>query len=531
MITRIALALALIAAVMTPAGARTRVSPYIEVQQVLDADLGNGGDVLTYTTVAAGVDVSASSRRVEAQISYRYERRIPNDRSLTVSDIHSGLARMRASIVPDLLSLEAGGIATRTRTDIRGAAPVFLTGDAQNVSQLYGVYGGPTLAKTIGDVSVAASYRLGYVTVDEDIGVTLPGGQPVRDRYDHATTHNLTASMAMPAGALPFGWTVSGGYAREDASQLDQRYEAKYARGDIVLPVSATLALVGGVGYENIEISERAVLRDGNGVPLRDAEGRFRTDPGSARLLAYQTDGLIYDAGVIWRPNRRTTIEARGGYRYGGTMFTASLDYQIRANAGLRIGVYDMVDSLGRSLTRGLAGLPTSFDVSRNPLTGDFNGCVFGTTPGTGGCLGDSLQSIATANYRSRGVSILFGATRGPWRFGLGGGYANRKYLARDNILAFGLDGVVDESAGLSATINRRFSERSGINNALYANWYGSSIAAAPDVYNYGATSSYYRYFTDRLSGQATLGLYGYDQSGFDSRLAAQLILGARYQF
>ena len=31
------------------------VTPYLEVGQVLTADLKNGGDVLTYTTVAAGV--------------------------------------------------------------------------------------------------------------------------------------------------------------------------------------------------------------------------------------------------------------------------------------------------------------------------------------------------------------------------------------------------------------------------------------------------------------------------------------------
>jgi hypothetical protein len=36
------------------------VSPYLEVGQVLTADLKNGGDVLTYTTVAAGIDAPSS---------------------------------------------------------------------------------------------------------------------------------------------------------------------------------------------------------------------------------------------------------------------------------------------------------------------------------------------------------------------------------------------------------------------------------------------------------------------------------------
>jgi len=55
---------------------------------------------------------------------------------------------------------------------------------------------------------------------------------------------------------------LSAGYEREDTSQLDQRYEGKYARADVTVPVGPTLALLGGVGYEDIEISERAPLLD-----------------------------------------------------------------------------------------------------------------------------------------------------------------------------------------------------------------------------------------------------------------------------
>ena len=50
---------------LSPAYARKDISPYIEVGQILSADLKNGGDVLTYSSVAAGVDVSLSSSRSE----------------------------------------------------------------------------------------------------------------------------------------------------------------------------------------------------------------------------------------------------------------------------------------------------------------------------------------------------------------------------------------------------------------------------------------------------------------------------------
>jgi hypothetical protein len=212
-----------------PAAAERAISPYIEVQQVFDADFNNGGDVLTYTAVAAGVDAAVSSRRVEVGLSYRYERRIAYEDNLGDEDIHSGLARARIELVPDLLSLEGGAIATRARGDTRGDAPAFLTGDNDNITQVYGFYGGPALSTEAGPLQIGASYQLGYVRVDDYDGVTLPG-QPRLDSYDSATSHNLGGSIGMASGPLPIGWTVSAGYQREDASQLDQRYRGAYAR-------------------------------------------------------------------------------------------------------------------------------------------------------------------------------------------------------------------------------------------------------------------------------------------------------------
>ena len=118
------------------------------------------------------------------------------------------------------------------------------------------------------------------------------------------------------------------------ASQLSQRYEGKYARGDVVLPVLPTLALTAGVGYEKIEVSQKDPLLDAAGNPVTDSKGRFVTDPASPRRIAYETDGLIYDAGVIWRPSPRTTLQARVGRRYGGMTYTGSLSYAASKSLG-----------------------------------------------------------------------------------------------------------------------------------------------------------------------------------------------------
>jgi hypothetical protein len=515
----------------SPGWAEAKISPYIEAQQVLDAEFNNGGEVLTYTTLAAGVDGSITGKRTEAQISYRYEHRIPWNKGESTDSVHNGLARARTDVVPKLISLEGGAIAMRARSDIRGDAPAFFTGSDKNLTQVYGAYVGPNLTAHAGPVFVNGSYRFGYIKVDDDFSVTLPSGQPLLDRYNHATSHEGTLSVGMPSGNLPFGWTVTGGYTQENTSQLDQRFIGKYVRGDVTVPVSPHLALTGGAGYEDIRVTERAPLRDANGAPILGPRGRFITDPASPRLLGYNTDGLIWDVGAIWKPNRRTTVQVRGGRRYGGRAITGSVDYQLRRTVGLRVAVYDAIESFGRALTGGLATLPTSFDANRDPLTGDFGGCVFGTTPGTGACLDSALQSITTANYRSRGAYALLSGQRGPWTFGMGAGYANHKYLAPQVAQIFTINGVVDESFSLQAQARRSLSSTSDITGSLVGNWYSSGIGNAPNVTNIGATMTYSRDFTERLVGFGGVGLYNYRIQREGSSTHGQAVVGVRYRF
>jgi hypothetical protein len=515
-----------------PTAAATRITPYLEVQQVLLADLGGSGDTLTYTALAAGIDGSVQTRRVQATINYRYERRIPWNDNLGDQNIHTGLARGSYQLVPNVLTLEAGAIATRTRTDIRGAAPVFLVGNVDNVTQVYGGYVGPTLNTHAGALQLGASYQLGYVRADSDRNILLPVGQPRLDSYDDATSHNLTASVGMPTSAgLPFGWTVSGQYQREDAGQLDQRFELKNVRGDVTVPVSPTLALTGGVGYEDIQQGQRPPVRDANGIPVISRKGRYVTDKTSPRLLAYDQSGLIYDAGVIWKPNRRTTLIAKAGHRYGGFTATGSLEWRMSEKSGLQIVVYDGIQSFGRLLTQNLSSLPTDFVLPQNPLIDNLGGCVFGTTPGTGGCLNDAFQSLNTSNFRNRGVTGLYTLVNGRWTFGLGGGYSQRKYFSPVQAGLFTLDGVKDDSWVVQANAARQLTASSGISAALFAQWYKSGIAGADSVSATGATAAYYHTFGQRLSAQASAGIYTYDQEILDNSVSGQLLLGMRYQF
>lgn len=515
---------------------RVVVRPYIEATQILTADLG-GGDVLTYTSLAAGVDAAVSTARINGQVSYRYERRFAYDDDIGDTDIHSGLARVEAQLTRNL-SLEAGGIATRSRSDIRGAAPGVLVGNVSNIAQVYAVYGGPNFAAQAGDVAVNANYRLGYTKVETPtFGTAATGGQRL-DYYDDSIGHTATASAGFrPGTLLPVGLTASAGFDRETAGQLSQRYQGYFGRGDAVLPVSPYVALTAGLGYERIETSQKDALVDAAGVPVLDRDGRFRTAPGSPRRIAYRTDGLYYDAGVIWRPNRRTSVEARIGERYGSLSFTGTATYQASKDVGVAVNVYDGVQTFGRQLRTGLANLPTSFLAPNQGFAQQFNGCVFGATGAApGGCLDDVFQSISTSSYRARGIDAVLVATRGRTTFGGGLGYANRRLFAPRGAPGLVVTGLEDESYYGQLYFARSLSSVSGINATAFVNYFDSQLgggfvtAGDGGVWSYGATGTYYRNF-GRLGTTASLGLYSFKVGDFDSDWSAQALLGARYQF
>jgi hypothetical protein len=508
---------------------RVEVHPYIEVDQTVFADLKNGGGALTYTTLASGVSASVQTQRVEVQVDYRYDYRIGWGKGQGNSSTNSGLARGRFIAIPNLLNFEAGAIATRTRTDIRGDAANAFVGRPTNIAQVYSAYIGPSLATRVGALNVNAAYRFGYTKAETGTRGALLSGQPLLDSFDSSTSHMALASVGMASGVLPFGWTVSGGYDREDASQLDQRYEGKFARGDVTVPVSPNLALVGGVGYEDIKATQRDALRDVNGVPVVGGNGRFVTDPASPRQIAYDQSGLIWDTGVVWRPSRRTSAEFRVGRRYGSMTYIGSLSYQMSEALAFQAGLYDGIQTFGRQLNAGLAALPTQFTVARNPFGGGVGGCVY-SVAGGGGCLDSALQSVATGTYRSRGLNAVLSYSRGPMTAGIGGGYAQRKFFAPTGAF-FSTNGVTDESYYVQGYVSRQLDEASSVTGSVYASLFNSGIANAPDVFGTGATAAYYRRFGSRFSGNVAVGLFSSRIEGVASSLIGSAQVGGRYEF
>ncbi|MBB3879934.1 hypothetical protein [Sphingomonas pseudosanguinis] len=509
---------------------RARVSPYIEVGQLFSADL-NGGDSVTFTTLAAGVNAQVDTARAQGQVSYRYEHRIAWNDGYGGGDVHSGLARGLYRITPEL-SIDGGALATRTRSDIRGAAPGVLVGNPGNISQLYSAYVGPVLRTRAGPVQLLANYRLGYTRAETPGLGGLASNQPRLDYFSDSWNHMATVNASTrPGTILPVGLSASGLYERDDARQLAQRYEGWFARGDVLYPVSPYVALTAGVGYERIESSQRDAAVDAAGRPLVDSSGRFVIAPDSPRRIAYRTDGVYYDAGVIWRPNRRTSVEGHIGERYGSLSITGTAQYEAARGVFFRASVYDGIQTFGRQMRNGLSGLPTQFVETRDAFSQQFNGCVFSTSGATpGGCLNDVLQSVQTAVYRARGVDATLTMARGRSTLGFGLGYSNRRLFAPDAAPGLIVGGADDESWYAQIFFGRSLSRDSGLNVNGFVNYYASRLAGAEDVVSVGTTASYFHNF-GRLGTTASVGLYHFSVGDLTNALSAQALIAARYQF
>jgi hypothetical protein len=401
---------------------------------------------------------------------------------------------------------------------------VFGVTNRDSAVNVYSVYAGPTLSTHAGPLAINGSYRFGYVKVDDD-----RANNALDDDFDHSTVHSATASVGMSPGTLPFGWTVGAGYARENnGGRFRQRFEGEYVRGDVVVPVGPTLALTAGVGYEKIQSSQRDFVRDINGFPVIGPNGPT-PDPSGPRLLTYDMDGVIYDGGVIWRPSARTELQLRAGHRYGGTTFAGSFDHQINDHASVHAEAFDTVETFGHLLNNDLSRLPSNFDAGRDVLTGGLGGCVFGAQGG-GVCLDRSLQAINSNTFRMRGGSLVFAGSRGLWNYGVGAGYAHRRYFVP---LGLGQTSVAteDQTYSVYGTVGRRLSRTSQIDLTAFASWYDSDVIGVDGVSTVGANVDYSRTFMlEHLQLMAALGLYHTD-TGSDSSTVASGLAGFRYTF
>ncbi len=521
-------------AVATPAFAQdsqerraVSVQPYIEVSQVLTAELSPGDEVLTFTQVAAGVDLNAQGRNAGGSLSLRYERNIGYGDTLD-TDTVSGVARGYVALVPRTLTLEAGALASRTRVDNGGAVSPNPLVSEDATSQVYSLYAGPSLATRAGPVDITAVARIGYNRFEADDAVVDTDGNPV-DVFDDSVTYSGQVRAGTRAGnPLPVGLAVTAGGYQEDVSNLDQRVRDVYVRGDVTVPVTPSLAIVGGVGYEDVEISSRDALRDGDGNPVIGNDGRLVTDEASPRLVAFDVDGLLWDVGVMWRPSSRTSLEARVGERYDSTTYYGTFTYVPSSRSSLAVSVYDSVSGFGGLLNNSLAQLSSDFVAARNPVTGDFGGLVSGDE---GSALINSLGSVRSSAFRGRGVAATYQRQIGRLNAAIGAGYDRRKFIAPEGTALAAANGIVDESYYVTGSLSRQIGDRASLQTNAYVNWFESGTANG-DLTALGASAAYSQAISGGLSARAAVAVDYFDSEfSAEDFATATALLGLRYDF
>ncbi|MCR2833689.1 preprotein translocase subunit YajC [Parerythrobacter lacustris] len=510
---------------------RTTVQPYIEVSQIGVVTLSPDEDAVTYTQAAVGVDAQVNGRNTGGSLSIRYEYNKSYDDDTPDSDTVSGVARGYASIVPQVLTVDVGGLAARTRVDGNGGATLNPLNGEDSESRIYSAYAGPTLNTRAGDVAIAAQYRVGYTKVEQpDALVLTPGADPV-DVFDDSISQRASVHVGTsPGEPLPIGVGLGAGWAQEDVSNLDQRVRDIYARADVTVPVSHSVALVGGIGYEDVVVSSRDALLDTNGQPVIGNDGRLVTDKSQPRQIAFEADGLIWDAGVVWRPSSRTAFEAHYGRRYDSDTYHGSFAWAPSSRSSLNVSVYDSVSGFGGQLNTALANLPTEFNVARNSLTGDLGGCVASVEGSQ--CLTGALGSVRSSVFRSRGVSASYTTAIGRMTAGIGAGYDRRKFLAPENTVLADANGVVDEAFYGSVFLSGDLGRRANFSTNAYATLLQSGFDQQGEVLATGASASYNRSLTDRLSLRAAVALDHIDSDlDLEDLTAASGLLGLRYGF
>lgn len=504
------------------------VQPYIEVSQIISAELTPGDDVLTFTQIAAGVDINVQGRNSGAAVSLRYERNIAYGDDALDSDTISGIARGTLALVPNALSLEAGALASRTRVDGGGGttANPLVREDAE--SRFYSAYAGPSLQTRVGDVDLQGVARVGYNRFETDAALVNPQGEVI-DAFDDSVTYlGQIRAGVRPDVILPVGLAVTAGGFQEDIGNLDQRVRDLYVRGDVTVPLTPSLALVAGAGYEDVEISSRDAVRDANGAPVIGSDGRFVTDSSAPRQIAFAVDGLLWDVGVLWRPSSRTNLAASVGRRYDSTTYYGTFTYVPNQRSAFALSAYDGVSGFGGIANNALAGLDSDFEAIRNPVTGDFGGLVSGTEGlATIGALG----SVRSAAFRGRGVRASYQRQLGRTTAAIGAGYDRRTFIAAAGTVLGAVDGLTDESYYVIAGLSREIGQNANVTTNAYANWFDAA-GSNGNVTALGGSAAYNQSLTSRLVGRAAIAV-DYIDSEFTAQdfAVATALVGLRYNF
>lgn len=509
---------------------RTKITPYLEIDQSVYDQVQPQAPAVTYTTLAAGADISINSHRTTGNATIRYEHHFSETHSSRSSDTITGLARTTTELVPRTVTFDFGGLATQTSINSGGSTLVNPIDRYGSIYRIWSLYGGPSLSTHAGILGIKAAYLAGYNEVDQIHSYVPPGGTQPIDLFGHSVVQQAQGSVGVrPHEILPFGVMLNGAWMREDTSNLDQRLIDEHIGVQITQPITRDAAIVGNVGWERVQVAHRDAVRDSTGAPVVGANGQYVINRGAPRKIAYDNDGLTWDVGVVWRPSKRTYASASVGQRYDSTTYYGQFIHAPNSRSTISVSVFDGIYGFGSSLTTTLTQVPTDFAAVRDPFSGNVGGCVQGATGGT--CLSGVLGSANSLAFRAHGINAAYGLTVGKLGFNIGGGWFSRRFIGAEGTILASQNNALDQtyyaSGGVSGPIDRK--TRFYVNG--FASLYRTSSSVYGDTANWGANGSLVRQLSDRLVGSASVEILGVNPQIAPDEVEMLGQVGLRYNF
>lgn len=414
---------------------------------------GSGWDV--FTTVTPSISVQGSTSRLQGSLFYGPQLRVFANSSRSNALAHNLSANGRATILEDLLYLNAQAFATdQSRAGGLG------TGAAGNLARQDRVQTtsfsiGPLLQFRLADYgTVEAGYNFGYLN-RTGLGVTqnTPFAPALANEPTITNSAHLAFTSGQEFGRVLFGATLrrinyDGSGVLENAHRQSEVAEVGYA-------VTRMITVLGEIGHQDI--------RYGGVTPVR-------------------INGLLWSAGMRWLPDPDTTITVRYGRRDGGNSFsfdgttapTPRTRISARYSEGVSSGAEELqaallgadFDSFGAAVDR-QTGIPLV-------LTDNFAGTQGGVSrvrrfSATGALLQNmdsyslTLQhnerNTLTSNVAGAPTSVTYTTATAGWQRELGPGLRGNLQASYGSRRSGGTLAVTQDTLTFSAGVNYAISE------------------------------------------------------------------------
>jgi uncharacterized protein (PEP-CTERM system associated) len=325
------IALAALVAANAARAAEWTFTPSISAEQAYSDNVrlsgtgsGSGEDDLS-TTVTPGLRIVGDGARLDLTFDYRLSRVTFWQNSDLDEFRHSLSARGRAEILPNFLFFDAQSAVREEFLDSTSAVSGSGANATGNRATVVTYNLSPSIRRDLGTFATLRSlYRFSS---------TLAGSG-----VEDSDTHNANVGLDSGPRFRSFRWQADVTGSMRDSTTGSSSSDRLTATLAVQVPVTAKLALIGSVGYEEIE------------------DNTLDKDPV----------GAIWDAGFRWTPSRRSSLSATYGRRYDDDILTVSALYAIGASTRMSASFSQSVQSSADRLS-GLLLPPGTIDAD-----GDF---------------------------------------------------------------------------------------------------------------------------------------------------------------